>query len=76
VPVEQPGPRSIAYGYAWILYDTAEGPMWFHTGQNAGFAAINAVFPDDNLNVIVLSNEEMTDVRAICSELRAETVTE
>ncbi|HUG30863.1 MAG TPA: serine hydrolase domain-containing protein [Candidatus Limnocylindria bacterium] len=75
VPVEQPGPRSIAYGYAWILYDTVDGPMWFHTGQNAGFAAINAVFPDDDLTVIVLSNEEMTDVRAICSALRAEAFT-
>jgi D-alanyl-D-alanine carboxypeptidase len=72
VPIEGSGARSIGYGYGWITYDYPEGPMRFHTGQNAGFAGINAVFPDDDLMVIALSNEELTDVRAICSQLRAE----
>lgn len=72
VPVEQPGPRSIGYGYGWIIYELSDGPMWFHTGQNAGFAGINARFPGDDLSVIVLSNEETTDVRNICARLRAE----
>lgn len=75
VPVEEPGPRSIGYGYGWIIYETVDGPMWFHTGQNAGFAGINARFPEDDLTVIVLSNEETTDVREICSRLRSEAVT-
>jgi CubicO group peptidase (beta-lactamase class C family) len=74
VPVEQQGPRSIGYGYGWIIYETDDGPMWFHTGQNAGFAGINARFPEDDLTVIVLSNEETTDVREICFRLRTETV--
>lgn len=74
VPVEQPGPRSIGYGYGWIIYELSDGPMWFHTGQNAGFAGINARFPGDDLSVIVLSNEETTDVRDICSRLRAESL--
>jgi CubicO group peptidase (beta-lactamase class C family) len=75
VPVEKPGPRSIGYGYGWIIYDTVDGQMWFHTGQNAGFAAINARFPEDDLTVIVLSNDETTDVREICSRLRTEAMT-
>ena len=75
VPVEQPGPLSIGYGYGWITYETVDGPMLFHTGQNAGFAGINARFPEDDLSVIVLSNEETTDVRDICSRLRQEAVT-
>ncbi len=72
VPVEEPGPRSIGYGFGWIIYDLSDGPMWFHTGQNAGFAAINARFPDDDLSIVVLSNEETTDARNICGRLRAE----
>jgi hypothetical protein len=37
----------------------------YHTGDNAGFVAVNVWFPDDDVRLVVVSNEETTDLMAI-----------
>ena len=39
--------------------------MIYHTGDNAGFLAVNAWFPLDAVRIVLLTNEETTDLLAI-----------
>jgi CubicO group peptidase (beta-lactamase class C family) len=57
------------YGYGWFIGTALGRRVIFHPGDNAGFGSLNAWFPDEDLRVIVLSNEEATDVEGVAVEL-------
>jgi len=55
------GPRGIAhlqYGYGWFLGRLEDHRVIFHTGDNSGFRSFNAWFPDDDVVIVVLANDE------------------
>jgi len=45
------------YGYGWFIGEIEDHRVLFHTGRIEGFTAINYVYPDDNVIVVVLSNQ-------------------
>ena len=45
------------YGYGWFIGEIEDHRVLFHTGRIEGFTAINCVYPDDNVIVVVLSNQ-------------------
>ena len=50
------------YGYGWFLADEAQGRLIYHVGRIDGFFAYNGFYRNKNLDVVVLSNLETTDV--------------
>jgi CubicO group peptidase (beta-lactamase class C family) len=50
------------YGYGWFIGQNESHRMVFHTGRIEGFIALNSVYPDDKVIVIVLSNQRSEDV--------------
>ena len=57
------------YGYGWFTGTVSGRRVLYHPGDNAGFKALNAWFPDSDQHIVVLSNEESTDVELIVREL-------
>jgi CubicO group peptidase (beta-lactamase class C family) len=58
------------YGYGWRIGSVAgEHPLIYHTGDNPGFLAINAWFPNDDVRLVLLTNDEATDPSPILAEL-------
>lgn len=54
-----------AYGYGWFIGEERGRPFNFHRGEIPGFTTIIARYPDDQVTIIVLSNQENTDVELI-----------
>ena len=46
------------YGYGWIITDTGLGRMIWHDGATLGFTANIARFVDEDLTIIVLTNNQ------------------
>jgi hypothetical protein len=42
---------------------------FYHTGDNPGFIALNAWFPDDDWRLIVLANDDSIDGELVIKEL-------
>jgi CubicO group peptidase (beta-lactamase class C family) len=64
--------RTDGYGYGcYIGRDSGGRRVIYHTGDNAGFVAVNAWFPDDDVRLAVVSNEETTDLMAILRQALA-----
>jgi CubicO group peptidase (beta-lactamase class C family) len=58
--------RPYGYGYGWFLGTGPGGrTVIYHPGDNAGFLALNAWFPDHDTRLIMLTNDETTDASAI-----------
>jgi hypothetical protein len=58
--------RTEGYGYGcFVGRDSGGRRVIYHTGDNAGFVAVNVWFPDDDVRLVVVSNEETTDLMAI-----------
>jgi CubicO group peptidase (beta-lactamase class C family) len=58
--------RTEGYGYGcFIGRDSSGRRVIYHTGDNAGFVCVNVWFPDDDVRLVVASNEETTDLMAI-----------
>ena len=61
--------RTEGYGYGCFIGRVSGGRrVLYHTGDNDGFVAVNAWFPDDDVRLAVVSNEETTDLLAIIGE--------
>lgn len=45
------------YGFGWRISDIRGHKLIGHTGQTSGFGAANFRYPDQNVNVIVLTNQ-------------------
>jgi CubicO group peptidase (beta-lactamase class C family) len=69
VPVAPGYPEEGEYGYGWFI--DLGGAEYDHDGLINGFAAENAIFPDARAQVIVLSNDQDSDVRTIAEHLAA-----
>jgi CubicO group peptidase (beta-lactamase class C family) len=54
-----------AYGYGWFIGKERGRPINVHAGGIPGFSTIIARYPDDEVTIIVLSNQENTDVELI-----------
>jgi CubicO group peptidase (beta-lactamase class C family) len=50
------------YGYGWFIGENKNHRMVIHTGRIEGFIALNSVYPDDKVIVIVLSNQRSENV--------------
>ena len=44
------------YAFGWVVVKHNDHRVYWHNGEVAGFHAMNAVFPDDRTDVIVLTN--------------------
>jgi CubicO group peptidase (beta-lactamase class C family) len=58
-----------AYGYGWMFGRIAGRPVRCHSGDNPGFRAFNAWFPELSAYVIVLSNDDAADAYALTVQL-------
>lgn len=53
------------YGYGWMLQDVYGRPSIHHGGGQPGFRSEIALFPEDDLTVIILSNDERVDATGL-----------
>jgi CubicO group peptidase (beta-lactamase class C family) len=53
------------YGYGWFIAAEPEGKLIYHVGHIDGYFAYNGFYPSRDLDVVVLSNLETTDVLKI-----------
>ena len=74
-PIERGGDglvRTEGYGYGCFIGRVSDGRrVFYHTGDNDGFVAINAWFPDDDVRLAVVSNEETTDLMPVIRQALA-----
>lgn len=42
---------------------------YFHTGDNSGYVAVNAWFPDEQITLAVLANDQTADILRIAADL-------
>lgn len=62
--------RTKGYGYGWFIGFASGGRrIYYHPGDNPGYRSINAWFPDDDVRLAVLSNEEATDLDPVLHHL-------
>lgn len=66
--VDIPGSEEMSYGYGWAMGSENGRPYMGHTGQMEGFNVILTRYPEDQVTVIVLSNQQNSNVGLI-SEL-------
>ncbi len=53
------------YGYGWFIATEPQGKLIYHVGHIDGFFSHNGFYPRHNLDVVVLSNLETTNVLKI-----------
>lgn len=61
--------RTQGYGYGWFIGSASGRRIFYHPGDNPGYRSANAWFPDDDVRLAVLSNEETTDLDPIIHNL-------
>ncbi len=59
------------YGLGWRISKVAGETLYEHGGDVAGFHCVMRRFPDRDAVVIVLANDDASDVRGLCRELTA-----
>jgi CubicO group peptidase (beta-lactamase class C family) len=57
------------YGYGWFISSKEGRKKQFHEGSTFGFGSFIARYPNDHILVVVLSNQEATDVKTIADTL-------
>jgi CubicO group peptidase (beta-lactamase class C family) len=62
-------PPGEGYGYGWFIGADVGHPLISHSGRVDGFVSFNGFYPQDGIDVIVLSNSETTDVSGIALHL-------
>ncbi len=71
VPDAVAGMPGIHYGYGWFMGVLEGHRVRFHDGANAGFRAINLHLLDHDAAIILLANDEHSDLLGICRQLMA-----
>jgi CubicO group peptidase (beta-lactamase class C family) len=61
----------LGYGYGWFIAAEPSGRFVHHEGYIDGFLSENGFYPDRQIDVVVLSNSEATDVTGIGLRLAA-----
>ena len=64
-------PYRANYGYGWQVLELFGRRMYNHTGGIEGFSAHVAVYPDEALRLVVLSNRADEDTKATACDLAA-----
>ncbi|MGV1009411.1 MAG: serine hydrolase domain-containing protein [Dermatophilaceae bacterium] len=64
-----PSSSTLGTGYGWFVAQSPVGLVDEHAGHIDGFAAINAIYPEHRLHVVVLTNNGATDVDAASAEV-------
>lgn len=62
-------PTDLGYGYGWFVAKDAGRTLIYHLGHIDGFLTFNGFYPDDDLDVVVLSNMDSSPVLAISTHL-------
>jgi hypothetical protein len=62
------------YGYGWVIAARDGQPMYYHPGDNAGFAALVVMLPASDTQLILLANDEDVDVWKLSQHLLRETL--
>lgn len=57
------------YGYGWWVGAVNGHRAYFHSGDNPGYLAFSAWLPDDDVRLVVLANEETTDLGQALTEM-------
>ena len=60
---------SIYYGYGWVIQNYFGHKLIWHTGGMAGFLCANYIFPEDNLIIIFLSNNDFVVPAAMVHQI-------
>lgn len=63
--VDIPDSNGWGYGYGWIIATEFDRPVFYHGGLVHGFSTIVTRYVDDDIVIIVLSNQESQDVGLI-----------
>jgi hypothetical protein len=66
------GPVAIdGYGYGWMTGPLAGSDVtaYLHPGGNAGFRTVNCVIPDREACLVILCNDESTDMTGLTAEV-------
>ena len=64
-----PESGGFGYGYGWVIGEQFGRRVFNHSGGIEGFSTHIARYPDDNVTVIVLSNQQRTNPNAIATDL-------
>jgi CubicO group peptidase (beta-lactamase class C family) len=62
----------LGYGYGWFIAREPQDLLYYHTGGIDGYISYNGIYPNRDVDVIVLSNVESTDVMKIGLDLAAQ----
>ncbi|GAA0361003.1 hypothetical protein GCM10009530_08010 [Microbispora corallina] len=60
---------SSAYAFGWLVDQIQGHPLRYHPGLFQGYAASNMYLPNDDIQVVVLSNVQVTDTNGIARHL-------
>ena len=55
-------PNIHGYGYGWVVGELHGQPLYLHPGNNPGYATFNAIMPTMSVRVILLGNDETTEL--------------
>jgi len=66
----------IGYGYGWFIANDDGHRLDYHWGRIDGFRSSNGFYPNDDIDVIFLSNLESVDTFGIAHELGTLTLTQ
>lgn len=67
--MQVPYPDGFGYGYGWMIGKTASHRVLSHAGHIEGYSSINNYFPDDQVEVVVLGNQDNESVETIAGQL-------
>jgi CubicO group peptidase (beta-lactamase class C family) len=62
-------PTDIGYGYGWFIADDDGHRINYHWGRIDGFRSSNEIYPNDDIDVVFLSNLESVDTFNISHQL-------
>ena len=59
-------------GYGWFLSQFQGRPVYYHAGTADGYTAEIALYPEDSVTIIVLSNRQDLEVNVIVDRIARE----
>ncbi len=62
-------PTDLGYSYGWYIAKEPAGRLNYHLGGIDGYISFNGFYPDQDVDIVVLSNLESTDVLKIAQDL-------
>ncbi|HLZ61776.1 MAG TPA: serine hydrolase domain-containing protein [Ktedonosporobacter sp.] len=62
-------PTDLGYGYGWYIAKEPAGQLNYHTGAIDGYISYNGFYPNRDVDIVVLSNLEATNVLKIGRDL-------